>query len=59
MSDPAAIFSPGVIVRHPTRADWGEGQVQSCIGSRITVNFREAGKVVVDANEVNLILVSF
>lgn len=59
MADPNAIFTPGVIVRHPDRPDWGEGQVQSNAGGRITVNFREQGKVVIDPGRVTLILVSF
>ncbi len=37
-------LEPGVLVRHPTQADWGLGQVQSVDGFRVTVNFEEAGK---------------
>jgi hypothetical protein len=59
MSDLNAILTPGTIVRHPDRPDWGPGQVQSNIGGRITVNFREEGKVVIDGSRVTLILVSF
>ena len=58
MTDINAILAPGMIVRHPDRPDWGEGQVQSTIGGRITVNFREAGKVVVDGAQVGLVIVS-
>ncbi|SDE09134.1 DUF3553 domain-containing protein [Limimaricola pyoseonensis] len=58
MTDLNAIFTPGVVVRHPDRPEWGEGQVQSNIGGRITVNFRERGKVVLDGSRVDLILVS-
>lgn len=53
-----AILSPGMLVRHPDRPDWGTGQVQSNIGGRITVSFPEAGKVVIDGMRVALILVS-
>jgi hypothetical protein len=53
-----AILAPGMIVRHPDRPDWGDGQVQSNVGGRITVNFREAGKVVVDGTAVSLVIVS-
>ncbi|WP_376088343.1 DUF3553 domain-containing protein [Roseomonas sp. CCTCC AB2023176] len=42
-------FEPGQYVRHPGRPDWGLGQVQSVIGSRVTVNFENAGKVLVNA----------
>ncbi|NDV00619.1 DUF3553 domain-containing protein [Pseudoroseicyclus tamaricis] len=52
------ILSPGMIVAHPDRPDWGDGQVQSSIGSRITVNFREAGKQVIDGDRVALQLLS-
>lgn len=57
MTDINAILSPGMIVRHPDRPDWGEGQVQSNVGGRITVNFREEGKVVIDGTQVGLVIV--
>lgn len=50
----AALLEPGMMVRHPTRADWGLGQVQSSIGNRVTVNFEHAGKVVIDLSQVEL-----
>ncbi len=53
-----AILSPGMLVRHPDQPDWGVGQVQSVTGHRITVNFREVGKVVIDATRIPLVLVS-
>jgi len=49
-----AEFSPGVLVRHPDRPDWGLGQVQSAIGNRITVNFENAGKLLINADVVSL-----
>lgn len=48
----------GAIVTHPGQTDWGEGQVQSIIGDRVTVNFTHAGKVVIDGSVVTLTLVS-
>ena len=45
-----SLLSPGDFVRHPGRPDWGLGQIQSMIGSRITVNFENAGKVVIDGS---------
>ncbi|WP_282028325.1 DUF3553 domain-containing protein [Paracoccus marcusii] len=48
------ILEPGMIVRHPGAPEWGEGQVQSRIGNRITVNFTEAGKQVIDGRRVAL-----
>ncbi len=52
-----ALLSPGDFVRQPERPDWGLGQVQSMIGHRITVNFENAGKLVIDGNVVELELV--
>jgi hypothetical protein len=50
------LLEVGAIVRHPQREDWGVGQVQSLIGPRATVNFENAGKVVINLDEVTLIL---
>ena len=47
-------IEPGVLVRHPDRADWGLGQVQTVVGPRVTVNFQDAGKQVIDTNHVQL-----
>ncbi|MCZ7675627.1 MAG: DUF3553 domain-containing protein [Roseovarius sp.] len=58
MTDLNDFLEPGMLVRHPDRPDWGTGQVQSNIGGRITVNFREAGKVVIDGSRVELLPVS-
>lgn len=55
MDNPNAILAPGMLVRHPAHAEWGVGQVQSNIGAKITVNFREEGKVVIDGTRVVLI----
>ncbi len=49
-----ATLEPGDFVRHPQAPDWGVGQVQSNIGSRITVNFEHRGKVVIDGTKVVL-----
>jgi len=48
------LLQPGMLVRHPERPDWGLGQVQSCIGTRVTVNFEEMGKMVLDTRHVPL-----
>lgn len=57
MSEMNALLEPGMLVRHPDRPDWGTGQVQSNVGGRITVNFPDAGKVVIDGSRVELSLV--
>ncbi|MDF1727654.1 MAG: DUF3553 domain-containing protein [Sulfitobacter sp.] len=54
MDDLNAILTPGMLVRHPGQPDWGLGQVQSNIGGKVTVNFREAGKVVIDSFRIEL-----
>ncbi|WP_375594922.1 DUF3553 domain-containing protein [Algihabitans albus] len=48
---------PGAMVRHPDKPEWGLGQVQSAIGSRVTVNFEDAGKLLIDTSKVNLTVV--
>ena len=53
---PNTIF-PGALVRHPDQPDWGIGQVQSVIESRITVNFEDAGKRLINGDVVALIVV--
>ncbi|HVO16841.1 MAG TPA: DUF3553 domain-containing protein [Alphaproteobacteria bacterium] len=54
MSD---ILTPGTYVRHPTQPDWGLGQVQSVIGNRVTVNFENAGKLLINSDVIELITV--
>jgi len=46
-----------MLVRNPSVPDWGIGQVQSNIGGKITINFRDEGKVVVDGRAVLLEIV--
>ncbi len=41
-------------VIHPAQPDWGIGQVQSNIGGKITVNFPEVGKIVIDGSRIAL-----
>ncbi|MEH6522023.1 DUF3553 domain-containing protein [Sulfitobacter sp.] len=55
MEDLNAILTPGMLVRHPDMPDWGLGQVQSNIAGKLTVNFREAGKVVIDSSRISLL----
>jgi hypothetical protein len=58
MEDQNSFLEPGMLVRHPTQPDWGVGQVQSNIGGRVTVNFPDEGKLVIDSTRVMLVLVS-
>ena len=48
------LLEPGAYVRHPDRPDWGIGQVQSAIGARVTVNFQNAGKQLINVDVVAL-----
>ena len=57
MADLTSLLEPGMLVFHPDRPDWGTGQVQSNVGGRVTVNFPEEGKVVIDGARVTLVLV--
>ncbi|MGB1153115.1 MAG: DUF3553 domain-containing protein [Paracoccaceae bacterium] len=50
-------LEPGMLVKHPTQPDWGIGQVQSRIDNRITVNFTEVGKIVIDGTRIVLVQV--
>ena len=47
-------FEPGDKVFNPNNKDWGIGQVQSIIKQKITVNFQNAGKKVINAKNVEL-----
>lgn len=57
MGEITSLLEPGMLARHPTETDWGLGQVQSNIDGRVTVNFENEGKVVIDARRVELIMV--
>ena len=57
MNNLNAMLEPGMLVRHPSQPDWGVGQVQSNIAGKITVNFPEAGKVVIEGRRIALIAV--
>ena len=50
--DPQVV--PGTRVRHPTEPGWGVGHVQSVAGDRITVNFEDRGKVVINGGVIQL-----
>ena len=47
-------FEPGDIVINPLNKDWGIGQVQSIIHNKITVNFQNAGKKVINSENIEL-----
>ena len=47
-------FEPGDKVINPTNKDWGIGQVQSIIKEKVTVNFENVGKKVINTKEILL-----
>ena len=47
-------FEPGDKVVNPSNKDWGIGQVQSMINNKITVNFQNVGKKVINAENIEL-----
>ena len=47
-------YEPGDIVTNPQKKEWGIGQVQSIINYKVTVNFENVGKKVIDAKNVEL-----
>ena len=47
-------FEPGDYVVNPANKSWGIGQVQSIIGNKVTVNFENYGKRVINVENVNL-----
>ncbi len=47
-------FEPGDYVKNPSNTDWGIGQVQSIIGNKVTVNFENAGKQVMNIENIKL-----
>mgnify|MGYP001289641489 FL=1 len=47
-------FEPGDKVINPNNREWGIGQIQSIIKEKVTVNFENAGKKVINAKNIEL-----
>tara|TARA_Y100000590_G_scaffold303956_1_gene342687 strand:- start:13 stop:189 length:177 start_codon:yes stop_codon:yes gene_type:complete len=47
-------FEPGDKVINPNSKEWGIGQVQSIINNKITVNFQNVGKKVINSQYILL-----
>ena len=47
-------FEPGDKVINPNKKDWGTGQVQSIINGKVTVNFENVGKKVINSEIIQL-----
>ena len=47
-------LEPGDYVINPQNKDWGIGQIQSIVKNKITVNFENSGKQVLNSNVIEL-----
>ena len=47
-------FEPGDYVVNPQEKEWGIGQVQSIVKNKVTVNFQNFGKQVLNIDIVSL-----
>ena len=50
-------LEPGDYVINPKNKEWGIGQIQSIINDKVTVNFENSGKKVINAKEIILVKV--
>ena len=47
-------YEPGDFVINPNNKDWGIGQIQSVAKNKVTVNFENVGKKVINSKEIVL-----
>tara|TARA_B100000427_G_scaffold205929_1_gene171430 strand:+ start:964 stop:1140 length:177 start_codon:yes stop_codon:yes gene_type:complete len=47
-------YEPGDFVINPKNKNWGIGQIQSIIKGKVTVNFENVGKKVINSNNIVL-----
>jgi|TARA_B110000305_G_C19264424_1_gene551194 hypothetical protein len=47
-------YEPGDKVTNPDNKQWGIGQVQSIINGKVTVNFENVGKKVINSELITL-----
>ena len=47
-------YEPGDKVENPLKKEWDVGQVQSIINGKVTVNFENAGKKVINSKNIEL-----
>jgi transcription elongation factor GreA-like protein len=47
-------YEPGDFVINPQNRCWGVGRIQSVIKNKVTVNFENAGKKVINSKEIVL-----
>ena len=51
-------LTPGTFVVNIRNKEWGVGQVQSSINSKITINFENVGKKTINTKEVELKIIN-
>jgi len=44
-------YGPGDFVINPNNRSWGTGQIQTIVKNKVTVNFENAGKKVINSRE--------
>ena len=47
-------YEPGDKVTNPNNKEWGIGQVQSIINGKITINFENVGKKVINSENIKI-----
>ena len=47
-------YEPGDKVTNPKNKEWGIGQVQSIINNKVTINFENVGKKVINSEIIKL-----
>ena len=47
-------YEPGNYVINPNNKSWGIGQIQSIIKNKVTVNFENVGKKVINSKNIEL-----
>ena len=47
-------YEPGDYVTNPKYKSWGIGQIQSIINNKVTVNFQNVGKMVINSDKILL-----
>ena len=47
-------LEPGDYVINPAKKEWGIGQIQSIINNKVTINFQNFGKQVVNIEVIKL-----
>jgi len=47
-------YEPGDKVTNPNNKEWGMGQVQSIINGKVTINFENVGKKVINSENIEI-----